>query len=102
MAVIDGILAPAQRDCTTAQLNATTSTSAIDIGRSQLFAIVATGAVHIAFGTSGMGAADANDHYIPSGSKEVYQMPARQTHIRIYNPGAGAINYYITFLTQAG
>ena len=85
----------------TASLNATTSTAAIVIGNNRLFAITATGVIHIAFGNSGMAAADANDFRLPLGVIATYDLAAQNSQIRIYNPGAGAINYYIQYLSRS-
>lgn len=79
---------------TTASLAATTSTSAISIGVRNLAMLSVNGTFHLRRGTSTIDAAGANDLQLPAG---VYMLDSgvSYTDIRIYNPGASAINYWI-------
>jgi hypothetical protein len=95
MALAPGLYAQMDIAPTTASLGATTSTSAISLGSETVHFISATGAYHIKVGTSGLSAASATDFYIPAGVIYTLYLNRNNTHIRIYNPGASAINYFI-------
>jgi hypothetical protein len=86
-----------------ATLGGTTSTAELLAGqKNSLFAINANGDINIRFGNSGMPAAAATDYRIPSGVTAVYQLTAQHDRIRIFNPGAGSINYWIQPMVAAG
>jgi hypothetical protein len=107
MAIFTGIFVPvggSTAGSTTADLSAaitaTTSSAEIVLGRYTLFAINANGDVNMRCGNSGMPAAAATDYRIPAGTVAVYQVPEQWDRIRLYNPGAGSINYWIQPLRQ--
>jgi hypothetical protein len=58
--------------------------------------------MHIKAGTSsGMNAASTSDFLIPSGVVYTMGTGRNVTHIRIYNPTAGNVTYYIQRLESA-
>lgn len=100
MALMDAILSPADDAVTKASPGAGASTAAISIGRDQVFAIHGSGALHIKFGTSGMGAAAATDFLLPASTVITYKMPRGATHIRCFNPGGAGIDIYVQVLSR--
>lgn len=107
MAIFSGIFIPvggATANSATADQSAavtgTTSTAEIVLGRYQLFAINASGDINIRFGNSGMPAAAATDFRIPSGVVATYQVPAQWDRLRIFNPSATSVTYWIQPLRQ--
>jgi hypothetical protein len=84
----------------TASLAATTSTAEIVLGQGQLFALTATGAICIKFGNSGMSAASGSNFQLPANAIAEYTMGQAQDRMRLYNPGATSITYYIQVLDQ--
>jgi hypothetical protein len=65
-----------------------------------LFALNATGDINIRCGNSGMPAAAATDFRIPAGTTVTYQVPSQWDRIRLFNPNAGSVTYYIQPLRQ--
>lgn len=86
----------------TATLATVTSSAEIVLGLNTLFAINATGDVHIRFGNAGMPAASTADFRIPGGVVATYPLNRNHDRIRIFNPSAGNTTYWIQPLTSAG
>lgn len=88
----------------TATLGATTSTAEIILGNDRLFAIRATGDFNLRMGNSGMAAASAADFQFGGATTgaNVYTIATNSANdrIRIFNPGAGGITYWIQPLTN--
>lgn len=71
-------------------LAAVTSSAEIVIGNHVIFVVSGTGAFHIRFGNSGMGAAAATSFYVPSGAMPMFDLGKAWDRIRIFNPDAAA------------
>lgn len=107
MAIFTSIFVPvggSTAGSTTADLSstisATTSSAEIVLGRYTIFAINANGDINIRCGNSGMPAAAATDFRIPGGIIATYQVPEQWDRIRLYNPTAGTVTYWIQPLRQ--
>ena len=83
-----------------AALAGTTSSAEIVMAKDMKFAIVATGAINIAFGQSGMSAADATGWYIPASATIEFDLGNAYTSIRVFNSTASAIDVYILVLSN--
>lgn len=101
MALMDAIFALTDVAPTTASLNATTSTAEISLGADTLWQFVATQNMHIRVGTTGMGAASASYTLIPANTLYFLYMNRNLTHIRIFNNGSVAGNYFLTPMYKA-
>jgi len=100
---IGGSTASAATADLSAALGATTSTAELLAGQKYvLFAINATGDINIRFGNAGMPAAAATDFRIPAGVTATYRLNQNHDRIRIFNPGASSINYWIQPMTSSG
>lgn len=90
---------------TTADLSATvagtTSSAEILINKYQIFAINCAGDMNIRFGNVGMPAATAADFRIVGNATYVYQMTGHYDRIRLFNPNAGNVIYWIQPLAAA-
>ena len=95
MALQDAIFSLGPDAPLTAAVAATTSTAEIQLGSNSLSIIVATGDMHIAFGTAGMAASSASYFRIPANMVFHCLMPRNCDRIRLYNPGGGSITYHI-------
>lgn len=97
MATYSAVLPPAAAKPTKiAALAATTSSSELPFPKNRIIAIQATGDVQVVFGVSGsVATADATGWYIPQGRVDTFDMSDQWTAIKIYNPGASAVDVYI-------
>jgi len=107
MATFTSLFAPvggSTSGTTTADLSGTITAGAssgeIVFGRYQIFALNANGDVNIRCGNAGMPAAAATDFRIPSGIVASYPVPEQWDRIRLFNPGASTITYWIQPLRQ--
>lgn len=106
MATFAAVFSFSAEAATTASLNATTSTSEIVLGNDRKFLIRATGDFNLKMGITGMSAASASDFQLAGAAAgsgaPVYTLctNSAQDRIRIFNPGGGAINYWIQPLTN--
>lgn len=101
LAVLDAVLHPSSKPVIKiATLATVTSTAAQELGLNQIFSIIATGAVTVRFGASGVGAADATHAYIAANTKEVYDTGAEFTHVRIFNTTGGNVDAWIQPLSR--
>lgn len=94
MAVLSAVFSLAEKKPDKQTINATSSGAEINVGTDNIILVVATGACHIALGDTGMGAADTTNLYIP-GSSFVQIDTGKRGFVRIYNPGAAAIDVYV-------
>jgi hypothetical protein len=101
MATFQSIFVPDSTTDQSATLGATTSTAEIVLGANTKIAIIASGAFNIRFGNAGMGAASATNFQIPSSAIAEYDLGDHQDRLRIFNPGASTITYWITKLYDA-
>lgn len=107
MALTSAILAPvgssggtqSNRADLSAAISGTTSTAEIAMGAYQYFVINASGDINVRFGPVGLPAATAADYRIPSGAQNLYPVSKQNPSIRIFNPGAGSVTYWIQFLS---
>lgn len=93
MAIIDAIFTPSDGDMASLKITAlgtSTSSAAVVLGVNRTFSISATGAYHIKFGLSGIGASDVGDFYVPDGQIFTFNTGRVASHIRIFNPSAAA------------
>lgn len=80
----------------TASLNAATSTAEIVFSKASRLAIAVTGNANVRFGNSGMTAASASDVPLWGSSTSLFNLgTSAGDRIRIFNPGASAITYYV-------
>lgn len=95
MAIHDMILHPAG-DATRTQVLTVSSSAELSVTGSESWAFIADAAVHIAFGRTGMAAADASDWRIPADSPVVFNFGILQpiTHIRVFNPAGTTTNFF--------
>lgn len=106
MAVFSAILGFSGDAGATASLNTVTSTAEIVLGPNAIFAIRATSATagsgdfNLKFGNSGMAAASATDFQFPSNQVFTLQTGDHTDRIRIFNPGAAAITYWVQRLDR--
>jgi len=101
MAVMDAILIPgAPRATKIAALAGSASSAEQLLGPRKLFLITGDGDFHLRFGQTGMDAATVADLLVPTDAGAVWDTGDEFTHIRVFNPGAGAINVYIMPLTR--
>jgi hypothetical protein len=102
MAKLDAILIPGQGSQTRAQVNATTSTAEIEMGRDTILSVVGTKAFTIAFGKTGMAAASAtNGWYVPANQSFTFDMGKAHTHFRLFNTDGSAGDFYYGRLVAA-
>ena len=95
MAVYSAVFTFSEEPCITASLNASTASSAILLGTSRNFAIVASGAFCLTMGGSTMSAATASAFEFPGGAVFTVATSGATDHISIYNPTASSITYWI-------
>lgn len=95
MAVFSAVFSFSEEAAITATLGATTSTSEIVLGFDRKFAVTATGAFNLKMGTTGMTAAAATDFEFPASAVFTIATTSATDRIRIFNPGAGNISYWI-------
>lgn len=107
MAVMDAILTPGEpRGTQTAGLGASASTAELLLGPQQIFVISGRGAsgasasLHIRFGRTGMAAAAATDFFVPACAMPTFDTGSEFTHVRVFNPNAGAIDVHILKLSK--
>lgn len=100
MSILAGIFSADSTADQSATLAGTTSTAEIVLAKQELICINANGDICIKFGNAGMGAATASNFRIPSGIVAQYVLgPADR--IRLYNPGATSITYWIQEMVSA-
>lgn len=71
------------------------SGAAISVGANRKLMISATGAFHVKFGVTGMGAAAATDFLVPSAGIFVTTTTDSKTHVRIFNDSGASIDVYV-------
>lgn len=99
MSILDAILSADSRQDASAALAGTTSTAEIIYGAGEVIAINASGDINIKFGASGMTAAAATNFRIPGGVVATYVFGNGSDRIRLFNPGATSVTYYIQVLS---
>lgn len=106
MATFSAVFSFSAEAAVTAALGATTATAEIVLGNDRKFLIRATGDFNLKMGGSGMSAASASDFQFSGAAAgsgaPVYTLctNSAQDRIRIFNPGASGINYWIQPLTN--
>lgn len=101
MATFQAIFVPATPTPTkSAGLGGTTSTAEIVFNNNAIIAVQATGNCQIRFGNAGMAAADNTAWFIPSGATQEFDLGSAYDRVRIFNPGASAIDVYIMQLSR--
>lgn len=98
MATFSAIFTPDSTQDQSATVGAGVSSAAITLGKIRKFAINASGDMNIIFGQAAVGAATASNFRIPSGVIAVYDTGDENNTIRIFNPGAGTLTYWIQFI----
>lgn len=101
MATFTSIFHPATAIPTkVASLAGTSSSAELDFPNRRIIAIEATGDINVAFGNSGMAAASATGWLIPAGSTHQFDLGTEWSAIRVFNPGATAVDVYIMELSR--
>lgn len=108
MALFDSVLAPVgastgtqgTRSDQTGTVLTGASSAEILLGAYQSFAINANGDINIRFGGTGLPAATASDFRLPANIVAVYPVSKANPAIRIFNPTANTITWWIQPLTQ--
>lgn len=115
MALFQSILIPSSPSSATlftASLAATTSTADIAVGKRTIIGVTAAGAsganptsgLNIRFMNSTSSSqhvnASASDWFIPGGSTQFFDTGEEFDTIRLFNPAAGAVTYYVYCFTQ--
>jgi hypothetical protein len=101
MAIQAGNFAHAQEAVITATLATLTSSAAIQLGQHGMYALTANGDIHIRVGDASVPAPTATTG-LPVWSKVYYTVyMGENTHIRIFNPTGGNVNYYLQRLSRA-
>lgn len=83
-----------------AALGGTTATAEIVMFKNALFAINATGDFNFICGFSGVKTPTASNFRVPGNVVAVYDLGDGADRIRLFNPGATSITYYIQFLSR--
>ena len=99
MATFQAIFVPGKITKVTG-LAATTSSAEILMAKDTKFAIIATGAINIAFGNTGMGAADASGWFIPANTTDEFDLGNAYSAIRVFNSTASSIDVYVLVLSN--
>jgi len=84
----------------TATLATVTSTAEIVVGNNRTFVVHASDDVHIKVGTAGMAAASTSNMRLDGGSYTTYDSGSHFDRIRLFNPTANTITYWIQFLAR--
>lgn len=95
MAKFSAVFTFSQEAPATATLGGTTASSEIIVGVDRQFAITATNAFCLVMGNSGMAAPSASNFEFPGSAVFTLSTSGGNDRIRIYNPGASAITYWV-------
>jgi hypothetical protein len=101
MATQDSIFVPSTAPQKVAALSGTTSSSELVFNHNAIIAVQGTGNINVAFGKSGMAAADATGWLIPSGAVHMFDLGSAFDRIRVFNSTGSAVDVYVMQLVRS-
>lgn len=87
-------------ETTTGTVLTTASSAEIVIGPNRIFSITCSDDLRIKFGTTGMGAAVTGDFPVWGNAYVQFDTASHTPSIRLFNPTAGTVTYWITYLAR--
>ena len=101
MAVMDSILKPGQAKPTKQSILTEASGAEIVLGTNAIFTLVGnSGECHVAFGNASMGIAAITDMFVPADTLVTLDLGGEFSSIRIFNPTAGTVDYYVLRMSK--
>jgi len=97
VAIHDVIFHPGAFRATRTQVGAAASSAELAVNTAESWVFIADLPVHVRFGATGLGAADATDLLMPANTHVVWNLGILQdiTHVRVFNPDvATTVNFF--------